>query len=171
MAVSISLAAGIVIGASGYAVVERLAGRRVAATDLIESSVSTTGRAAGSSQYGTSPDPTRPVAPPVVELETVAAVRPETEPQRSAVAQRDPRIESQSATERGSLEIVSRPSGAQVTLDGRVVGQTPLSLADIPGGPHDVVLELPGYSRWATSVVVAAGNTRVGASLESQAAQ
>jgi len=67
----------------------------------------------------------------------------------------------------GSIEVLSRPPGAQVLLDGRVVGQTPLSIPNLPEGTHDVRVELPGFNRWETSVRVrAGGRTRLGASLE-----
>jgi hypothetical protein len=65
------------------------------------------------------------------------------------------------------LQILSRPSGAQVAIDGRVVGQTPLVVPDVAAGTHDVRIELPGFRRWATSVQVTPGaRARVAASLE-----
>jgi hypothetical protein len=67
----------------------------------------------------------------------------------------------------GSLQVLSRPAGAQVILDGQVVGRTPLTIPDVSAGRHDVRLELPGFNRWATTVEVPAGKpARVAASLE-----
>jgi hypothetical protein len=67
----------------------------------------------------------------------------------------------------GSIQVLSRPTGAQVVLDGRAVGRTPLAIADVRTGAHDVRIELPGFRRWATSVEVKPGErTRVAASLE-----
>ncbi|MET0213790.1 MAG: PEGA domain-containing protein [Vicinamibacterales bacterium] len=67
---------------------------------------------------------------------------------------------------RGSIEVVSRPPGAEVALDGRVVGTTPVSIPDVIEGTHVVGIELDGFSRWATSVYVSKGErARVGASL------
>jgi hypothetical protein len=66
----------------------------------------------------------------------------------------------------GSIEVVSRPPGAEVALDGRIVGRTPVSIPDVAEGTHVVGIELPGFSRWATSVQVNRGEqARVGASL------
>ena len=66
-----------------------------------------------------------------------------------------------------SLEVVSRPSGAQVILDGRVIGKTPMTIPDVATGDHSIRLELAGFKGWATSVGVKAGTaTRVAASLE-----
>jgi hypothetical protein len=67
---------------------------------------------------------------------------------------------------RGSIEVVSRPSGAEVALDGRIVGTTPVSIPDVTEGTHVVGIELAGFNRWATSVYVNRGQqARVGASL------
>jgi serine/threonine protein kinase len=66
-----------------------------------------------------------------------------------------------------SLEVVSRPSGAQVFIDDRMVGRTPLVLPQVDPGDHSVRIALPGHQRWATTVNVAAGSrARVAASLE-----
>jgi hypothetical protein len=66
----------------------------------------------------------------------------------------------------GSIEVLSRPSGADVALDGRVVGQTPLIIPNVEEGTHVLGIELSGFSRWATSVRVEPGKSiRVGASL------
>lgn len=67
----------------------------------------------------------------------------------------------------GSIEVLSRPAGAEVILDGRVVGQTPLSIPNVPPGAHSIRLELPGFNQWATSIGIKPGaRTRVAASLE-----
>jgi hypothetical protein len=69
----------------------------------------------------------------------------------------------------GSIEVLSRPAGAQVVLEGRVVGQTPLVIEDVREGTHSVHIEAPGFIRWATSVRVTGGaRTRIGASLEGE---
>ena len=67
----------------------------------------------------------------------------------------------------GTLVVDSRPAGAKVFLDGRAVGNTPLSMSDVRAGEHAVRLEHDGYRRWSGSVrVVAAERNRVTASLE-----
>jgi hypothetical protein len=67
----------------------------------------------------------------------------------------------------GSLSISSRPSGATVTLDGRVVGVTPLTLPEVAAGSHAVRLELDGYRAWSVSAQVVSGEQKkVTASLE-----
>jgi len=52
-------------------------------------------------------------------------------------------------------------------VDGRSVGQTPLSLPDVPVGSHVVKLEMTGKQPWSTSTRVTSGQTsRVTGSLE-----
>ncbi len=67
----------------------------------------------------------------------------------------------------GSLEVISKPPGASVYLDGRLVGQSPLTVQTVGAGSHVVRLELVGYRRWSSSVRVVAGQSeRLTASLE-----
>jgi hypothetical protein len=67
----------------------------------------------------------------------------------------------------GRLLLESRPSGAAVLIDGRVVGTTPLVLSDLEPGPREVRIELPGHRPWTTTATVVAGQrVRVAASLE-----
>lgn len=69
--------------------------------------------------------------------------------------------------ERGLLQVDSRPRGAQVFVDGRLVGTTPLLLSDVRPGTHAVRIDLRGHRRWVASVDVAPGERqRVAASLE-----
>jgi PEGA domain len=56
------------------------------------------------------------------------------------------------------LEITSDPSGAQVSVDGRSRGTTPLKLATIGAGQHEVVVS-SGDSRVRRSVQIAQGAT------------
>ena len=66
-----------------------------------------------------------------------------------------------------SLWVESRPMGANVYVDGQLVGRTPLLLGGIDPGGHTVRLEMTGYQQWMTRVIVAEnGRTRVAASLE-----
>jgi hypothetical protein len=66
-----------------------------------------------------------------------------------------------------SMEVISRPAGAQVYVDGRLVGKTPLVLPEVNPGDHAVQIALPGHQRWVTRVSVSPGSrARVAASLE-----
>jgi hypothetical protein len=82
-------------------------------------------------------------------------------------AERPARAAARPGAKTGALRVESRPSGAAVLIDGRVVGTTPLQISDLEPGSHQVRLELPGHRPWATATTVVAGQSvRVAASLE-----
>jgi hypothetical protein len=67
----------------------------------------------------------------------------------------------------GSLQVASRPSGAQVFVDDNLIGTTPLLLSDVPAGSRHLRLELSGYKIWTRLVQVEpSARSRVSASLE-----
>jgi hypothetical protein len=185
---ALCLVAGIVIGfGSGYA-----AGRRATAVSaspaeagapdgLPELSPDFQQRESSTFTEGTVQEPVRVDPPPVVPAaevpapEPITARRPAPRPPQPARTE-PPRAElpaSQAArpepppTGPGSLQVLSRPAGANVLVDGRLVGRTPLVLSGVSAGAHDVRLELDGFRRWSTSVEVRPGSrARVAASLE-----
>lgn len=61
----------------------------------------------------------------------------------------------------GALRVVSEPAGARVKVDGEAKGQTPLDLADLPFGSHDVRVELKGFDAQVRSVNLSAEEPRV----------
>ena len=67
----------------------------------------------------------------------------------------------------GALSVDSRPAGANVFLDGKLIGTTPLMLPEVSAGEHLVRIEYEGYRRWSAGVRVVSGErNRVTASLE-----
>ena len=96
-------------------------------------------------------DPTGFIPPVRVAQAKRAAAMPElpSEPLRSA-----------------GIIVLSRPSGASVTIDGRRVGATPMTMPAVEAGTHVVRIQRPGYRPWVTSVHIAEGSrARVAASL------
>jgi hypothetical protein len=59
----------------------------------------------------------------------------------------------------GSIAVGSNPAGAAILLDGINKGTTPTILADVPVGPHTILLTKTGYSDSSTSVTVNVGKT------------
>jgi hypothetical protein len=123
------------------------------------------------------PQPTSPAAPPAAAKPAPAtpstAVRSAPAPaaatadKPAATSERSAAAADTARGKPGSMDLLSRPSGAEVFVDGALVGRTPLSLADIEAGSHAVRISLPGHQRWVTSVEVRSGErTRVAASLE-----
>jgi serine/threonine protein kinase len=67
----------------------------------------------------------------------------------------------------GALVVDSRPTGAKVFLDGKLVGTTPMSLPSVTAGEHAIRLERDGYRNWSSTVRVSGpGQQRVTAALE-----
>ena len=60
----------------------------------------------------------------------------------------------------GTLRLTSTPAGAQVELDGTVVGTTPLTLDDVNAGAYEVAFTQSGYETTRMSVTVTAGQER-----------
>ena len=60
----------------------------------------------------------------------------------------------------GILQLSSRPSKANVTVNGEFQGQTPLSLSLEPDGEHRIAVFKPGYSRATRTVQLAAEEER-----------
>jgi hypothetical protein len=59
------------------------------------------------------------------------------------------------AKRKGSLEVLSEPDGASVTVDGEPRGVTPLTIDDLPVGSHTVVLESDSGSIKRTVTIAA----------------
>jgi hypothetical protein len=72
-------------------------------------------------------------------------------------------------TANASLSISSRPTGARIFLDGRLIGTAPTKMTGLKPGSYHVRVELEGYRTWTTTVRVGAGqDARVAAPLVPQ---
>jgi len=60
---------------------------------------------------------------------------------------------------RGGLSVRSKPEGADVRIDGSVVGRTPLTVGDLEPGPHRVVLRLNDHRPFETTITVREADT------------
>lgn len=69
------------------------------------------------------------------------------------------------AADNGPLSITSTPPGAQVILDGQPVGVTPLTLPDVSGGQHSIVLKMEGYNDYTENISVTGEGETVAATL------
>jgi PEGA domain len=56
----------------------------------------------------------------------------------------------------GTLLVDSKPSGAEVSINGVSYGRTPLMVSALPAGSRVIRVELPGYERWTWAVNIAA---------------
>lgn len=60
----------------------------------------------------------------------------------------------------GSMYVDSRPRGARVYLDGKMVGVTPIRIPDVAIGSHVIRLQLEAHRDWTSSARVVAGEER-----------
>lgn len=59
----------------------------------------------------------------------------------------------------GDLQVNSTPDGAQIYLDNRAAGITPVKIPDLKAGEHRVQVMKDGYQDWAVNVSVTGGTT------------
>lgn len=115
-------------------------------------SAATPGRAAATGSAGT-------------EAARTAADRGASTP-RSSARSATPPVASRStsanrrgpaaAPARGRVIVQSEPSGAMVLIDGRLSGETPLSVDDVPLGSHTLQIARPGYAPETRQVTLSA---------------
>src|SRR5688572_1820246 len=117
------------------------------------------------------PAPASPTPTPAIAARTTvapttraAASRPPAAPSKTAEsaaasssATPSPAPQPSASGYRGALALSSSPEGAQVVLNGKLVGQTPVVLNDLPVGSRALVVRREGYSPWSASVRVVAG--------------
>ena len=95
----------------------------------------------------------------------IAAPRPQVT--ASAAVLSGSRAPSARVAFRGSLAVTSQPNGAQVLLNGALVGKTPTVLENLPAGSRVLLVQRDGYASWSSSIrVVADQRTSIRASLE-----
>jgi serine/threonine protein kinase len=114
------------------------------------------------------PAAARPAAKPTVaRTQTGRAGASTTAPRATTRAAAKPAPTVPARTGPGVLVVESRPAGAKVFVDGKLMGNTPLVVQTLGAGEHALHLDIDGYHRWATSVRIVTGErSRVAASLE-----
>jgi serine/threonine protein kinase len=105
----------------------------------------------------TTPDPVTASPAPMPEYETQPTVIEIVPPTRTHKARHKKVVVAPAPPPMGELAINSMPQGAQVQVDGRGAGFTPLALANLSPGPHMVVLSKAGYAMESRSVLVRGG--------------
>jgi hypothetical protein len=63
------------------------------------------------------------------------------------------------------VEFWSRPTGADVEVDGQYVGSTASTIPLTPG-EHTIAIRMKDFAPWQKTISVTAGNVRVAAYLE-----
>lgn len=86
----------------------------------------------------------------------ISPPRDKTEPKAATAIPSVSKVDPKKTT--GTLKIESTPAGAQVIVDGKGRGVTPLTLKDMPAGKHEVVLR-SNAGTVRRSVTIAANQT------------
>lgn len=60
-------------------------------------------------------------------------------------------------TQKGAVNVSSNPAGADVTVDGDFVGNSPAALKLAPG-KHTITVKMAGYKDWSREITVQAGS-------------
>ena len=66
------------------------------------------------------------------------------------------------------IDVASTPSGADIEIDGKFVGNTPSSV-NVSPGDHEVAVKKNGFAVWDRRVTVSSGHININAELEAEA--
>jgi hypothetical protein len=105
--------------------------------------------------------PAAQTAPPTRSADPVSVdvIAPDEKATRRVTPVPGRQTSSDRLTFRGAISVESQPAGAQVFVDGRPLGVTPLVGWELPAGSHVVRIDLDGYERWSTAVQVVTEKT------------
>lgn len=67
--------------------------------------------------------------------------------------------------EKGTLQVTSSPTGAELYIDHQFQGSTPGTIANVEPGNHTLELRNPGYQSWSSVVSVPSGTSHYFAAL------
>jgi PEGA domain len=165
---TVSVTVGVLSGfAAGYALAHRAVVPAPPSTPVgAPSGNSETPRAEPPTESARASSAVAPAVPTHTNVTSVPST-PASTTRRSTIAPPAAAIVPTTSGHAGAIEVMSHPRGAQVLLDGNVVGLAPLSIADIGEGMHELRVELAGFNPWVAAVRVKDGSrARVRASLD-----
>jgi len=79
------------------------------------------------------------------------------EKEYEATAETDTKGSTPTDAPRGTVNVSSTPSGADVSVDGNFVGNSPAALKVAPG-KHTIAVKLAGYAEWSREMTVESGS-------------
>ena len=106
----------------------------------------------------TLPTRTTPAQRPL-QAQPPAKAQPREEKARPVTPAPSPTTSPRGAVHYGAISVESQPTGAQVTVDGQLMGVTPLVGLKLPARSHVLRVDLDGHERWSASVQVVANKT------------
>ena len=78
--------------------------------------------------------------------------------QQTATAESGSSKSEVAASGLSSVAIKSTPDGAEITIDGKLIGTTP-STVQLPPGEHTIVVDKSGFKTWQRTITVTSGGT------------
>jgi hypothetical protein len=112
--------------------------------------------------------------PSQTPVSAAASSAPATKPEPVKFDQQTPPAAERQATVppvskqpalQATLEITSKPAGADISVDGNFVGDTP-SEVSVAAGVHTITISKHGYKPWERKLTVSSGKVSVAAELE-----
>jgi len=70
------------------------------------------------------------------------------------------RVTIRMQNEKGSLKVFSDPAGAEIVIDGKTIGVTPLKIINVDAGERSMELRLQGYTTFKSSVQISTSETQ-----------
>jgi len=61
----------------------------------------------------------------------------------------------------GSISVTVKPAGAEVLLDGELIGNTPLKASTMPAGNYELLIRKTNYDSYSTMIAVAPGEALI----------
>ncbi len=107
-------------------------------------------------------------APSVTPIAPGGAIKPvaaKSNPQASSTSETAANSVPSQPNPQASLDITSNPSGADISVDGNFVGDTPSELA-VAAGVHTITISKHGFKPWERKLTVSSGKVTVAADLE-----
>jgi hypothetical protein len=89
------------------------------------------------------------------------------EPKKETPPAPAPQVQQVAESSVTKLSIVSMPAGADIEVDGGVVGNTP-STVDLAAGDHTVKVSKSGFKAWERKLKANGGNVNINADLEAE---
>jgi hypothetical protein len=71
-------------------------------------------------------------------------------------------------SEKGTLQLTSSPTGAEIYLDNQYSGSTPSTIYEVVPGNHTLEFRSNGYKSWKTAITVPSGTSNYFAALTAQ---
>jgi PEGA domain-containing protein len=92
-----------------------------------------------------------------VPVEVRSAVSPATTDQSEGPKADTKPVAAPPQVDTGDVNLTSDPTGADISLDGNFIGNSPATLK-LAAGPHTITVKMAGYTDWTRQITIQAGS-------------